>query len=309
MNTCNEISPRVDPEMTSEGLEVSADGLAVSTRFEPDAWGARVGCAALDLGAGGPWSEHGADRLEVHVEGVGMSLGVGFLRRGGPATALARLGAYPHSRRAAAVLLDSGRVVHGTRAVAETGFGYKTFLPGDTLVLEQLPGEEPVVYRSRRGGGRRVRLAALPVHGLEPAPSGPSDLVPYVFLRGLPHGRAAVRCGRRGLASWSPEAHPAFPPAQRRAAEATLAAFARATNTSSEVAARSILSFCDWTWFAADGPGAGVPQASGELGEPGVLAPSTSCTSLMSLDDSAGDDNGRKSEKGGDGDSDDDASL
>lgn len=119
----------------SNGVVLAEGGALLQSRSELEAWDqSRNGVAELALlsfnnnvfngEAEGPralqlaWTERGAARLEVHVESVGLGLGIGFLRRkvaeGGMVAVdgnadLSKGGSWPHHGTWGCALLENVR--------------------------------------------------------------------------------------------------------------------------------------------------------------------------------------------------------
>ena len=60
----------------------------------------------------------------------------------------------------------SGAVVKGGLVISSTRDGYNTFADGDRVHIEQRPGCDPVLYRTRRGCSERQLLVTLPISTL-----------------------------------------------------------------------------------------------------------------------------------------------
>lgn len=240
----------VDPVNRTASLSTTENGSVISSPEQRDAFGAFVACAALASESGSPWDTSRPERIELVIEKVGFSLGVGFMKSSGVCTDFSSLKCYPHSQQSGCALFESGQIIHKNKAMkshaARSEADYTTFIPGDRLVIEQLPFCEPKCLRVREGVW--TLLGTYPTSVLE----GRGHLVPYIFLRGLPWSRTVIRLVRHGLPLWTPSLRRIFSPQHQASTDALISSWHRVSGTNGDIATMHILPFCSWSWFQVE---------------------------------------------------------
>lgn len=238
------------------GSGVKVEGIS-SFASKDNGWGTNMGCVGLAEG----WRRDEPRRICIEVCTVALSVGVGFFKPNNVQTDLAA-DSLPHCWEGGCLLESSGRVVHHSRTVTNTGCGYNTFADSDLLILEQRPGQDVVCYRVRHG--IRRRLATLPTSLLP----GNDPIKPYIFLRGFSSKQARVCVRPSELPVWSVPIRFQYPTDYQRAAAQLVVALSEIMGGSpiaADLTREHILPFCGWYWFSD-----AIPYIEAESEEAGV---------------------------------------